>query len=283
MIRLFGFIAAMLLLAAAAPATAQPCSNGAVLASQIGLDQYDPASAVNPVMQLSLRLTDSGCRPLTVALTPQVESSFLVRGPGGILISRRVPSTAVEVNNPVRTILNRESVQTLAGGGTVTFDFLEFASGQFVQAGRYELVLDVNVNGRTSTTITLVIDVAPALQILGDASVGTIELDLGNVDGGGIGRKSIFYRSNTRLSLDILSDHGGRMRHSLGEQFGYLPYTLRVDGQIARPTPSASVPLGTPGGRPGLNEVSLLVTTPPAREAFSGRYVDVLTFSFTAD
>lgn len=73
------------------------------------------------------------------------------------------------------------------------------------------------------------------------------------------------------------------MQHSLGEQFGYLPYTLRVDGQIARPTPSASVPLGTPGGRPGLNEVSLLVTTPPAREAFSGRYVDVLTFSFTAD
>jgi hypothetical protein len=272
--------AAVLTSLIATDAAAQPCADNSVTAQQVGVDQYDPTALSNPVVRIALRLTE-GCEPNNVALRPRNETRFAVIGPGGELLSRRIASADVQVSNPVSTILSRAAVASLASGETLNLELLEFQGGQFIAPGLYQLDLDIILNGQTAGVLPIVVQVEPAVQLLGAAAAGVIDVDLGDVGAGAQADRTLHVRSNVRLNMQVTSEYGGRLRHRSGAQLGHIPYILSVNGaRIAAETVSVTPLQNAPGQMLG---ATVDVRVAPVQQAFAGRYTDILTISFVAE
>lgn len=270
-----GFILAHL---GAAPLTAQSCAGDGLMAEQIGLDRYDPTSQERAVIRIAIRLPQP-CLLESLALVPRTEATFIVRGAGGVLNARQIVSPDLIVANPSRATLDDEALERLGGGETVVFELLDFPARQFVQAGSYGLDLDLVVRDRSVALLPLVVQVEPAVQFLNEAATGSIDVDLGNVENGAREERTLYFRSNTRLSLRVASEHGA-LQHENGAQFGRIPYDVTVNGE---PLAGASAVQRLSNAPGDMLSARVAVAVAPVRSAFAGNYSDILTFNLIAD
>jgi len=268
--------------AAAAPASAlaQDCSAGSVTARQIGTDDYDPADLGQQVIQVSLRLTED-CTPTSVVIVPRNANTFVLQGPGTVLNSRQsdAPETIARTTSAIE--LSQQSLQDLADGNEVRFDLLDIDAGQFVPAGSYSTTLDIMAGNVLAGSLPVETLVSPTLQLVGDALGGTIEIDLGDLTDGASAQKSIYFRSNARVSLRIDSDNEGALVHENGNRFGRIRYGATLNGTKFNPAASAPISVSSVSGQ--LTEAVFAFTVAPVKNAYAGRYNDVLTLDFTAN
>lgn len=272
-------VIALVLAALAAPsAFAQTCTGEGLMAEQIGLDRYDPVSPERAVVRIALRLPQP-CLLGGLALAPRTEATFVVRGPGGVLTSRQIVSPDLIVTNPSRAMLDEEALKRLSAGDTVVFELLDFPARQFVQAGNYALDLDLVVQERSVALLPLIIQVEPAVQLLNEAAGGAIDVDLGGIEDGAREERTLYFRSNTQLRLEVASEFGA-LQHDGGAQYGRIPYDLSINGAAVAGPGSTPRLANAPGE---MLSARVEVAVAPVTSAYAGRYTDILTINLIAD
>lgn len=209
-------------------------------------------------------------------------STFTLAGPGGALVGQTIGGGAGEVTqNLFRVSPGR--LQQLKRNGSLTIDLLQIRPGQFVERGVYTVSLQLTVNGTTAPGFIAALTIEPAIQLLGNAANGRMRVDLGELSKGAAVTTNILYRSNSSMTVQLVSDNGGRLIHRADPQLGAVPYELRVADSIANPgSGSASVPVAFSEARVSRLPVTITVEPAPNR-LYAGEYNDVLTFEFTAN
>jgi hypothetical protein len=272
-------LAILISLISALPAAAGECSDSSLTSRQVGPDAYDPAGLTDAIVQIALRLTED-CELTSATLAPRTEATFVLRGPRETLKSRRLSSNLLQNANQNRAILSRAALDKLESGEEVTIDLLEVRAGQFAPPGAYTLEIDVELGDQKAGVTPLAVQVQPAMQLVGEGAAGVLDVDLGDVRDGGEAERTLRLRTNTRLAVQIASEHGG-LRHLADPSLPLIPYSLLLNR--SRVDPGSLTPLKSAGVSAQLVPTTIAVIVQPAVNAFGGRYTDILTLSFVAD
>jgi hypothetical protein len=274
----------LLLLLVAGPARAEPppCPGYAAIARQTGNASYDPSSLVVTPVSVNLRLFEGDISPACIA-TPVTLASRngtirLMRN-GEALEARLVQSAQSGVVTPVSFRLSERATTELVRAGSTNLVLLQIDPGQYVSPGDYLVSLDVNVGDATPRPIDLIVRVEPAMRFVGNNASGG-SLSLGEVSDGGEAVDRFFYRANSAFSVTAISDHKGNLVHTMGAQYGAIPYFAYLSDRALRLDAPVMLRLDDDGRR-GIRSEELRVVVPPQPNRFAGQYRDTLTLVFT--
>ena len=281
---LFLAVAALVSVGSATAAMAKSCGAYNASASQVSGDAYDPADTSGQIVVVQVQSLEAslanGCTSVGVSLaTPDSSAIQLLKG-AQVLSASLISSNYTGNITSDEVHLNGNARNSIVGDGSVNVNFLSVPAGQFVPAGDYVANLELRVGDAAPAPFQVIVNVAPSLRFIGDASDGVIDLSLGEVSNGAQASSTFFYNTNASLSVTARSDHLGNLQHEDGPAFGKIPYQAFLSGaELNLETPSPIV-IGFSGA--STQSKTLLVQVGPQDKVYSGHYSDVLTLDFTA-
>lgn len=273
-------LAAAALLASAFGGSALACEGYSVDTVQSAGQSYDPAQLTTQLVQISIHADGMAqdCVPLAASVRARGGAGRIVlQRLGDSLQARPVRSALVASANATEIEITTVARRDLAGEGRILLDLLEIDAGQFVPVGDYVADLEWVVEGQAPHPFQIAVRVEPSVRFVGD---GVTQLSLGEVSDGGEVRSSFLYATNANLRVSARSEHGGRLEHELGPNFGSIPYVAYLSGQrldLASPTLVTLIL-----GRAGLKSEELRVDVQPQQGRYAGSYKDTLTLNFVA-
>ena len=279
-----GAVAALLLAVAAVPARADSpaCAGYAAVARQTGNASYDPSGITPSVVTISLRLLDRdvpvACAAVPVVLASRNGTIRLARS-GDALAAHLVSSPQSGVVTPVSYRLSEVATTELVRNGVTNLVLLQIDSGQFLAPGDYLASLDLIIGNASPQPLDLIVRVAPAIRFVGTSLAGGA-LSLGEVSNGGEARDRFYYRTNSAVAVTAISDNHGQMVHTLGPQYGTIPYSAYLSGERLQLDRPATIRLDDDGNH-ALRSEELRVMVAPQSNRFAGQYRDTLTLVFT--
>lgn len=269
------------LLALSAPITAIadcPTFNGRV--SQTTGTTYNPAGLTDQLVNISVtasRDLDQECERTQVVIgssSGQIE----LRNGSSVLVTQILPSSAVGVVTSAAVNISSKGTSDLVKTGGLALPILKIFPGQYVPPGQYSADLELQIGNGAPELFSIVVMVEPALRFIAGTG-GTRRLDLGDVSAGAQKTDSFAYHTNAPLSVSVHSDNGGVLVHSLGRDYGQIPYSAYLSGRplsLARPS---ILSLDLRNTEVQSEQLKVVVAPQPAR--YAGQYSDTLTLEFT--
>lgn len=277
--KLTTLFAALIALLAPAPAIAN-CRTYVSQVTQSSGRNYNPAEVTDRFVNLALSAPanlDARCALAQVVIASR-SGTIQLRNGARALQAQFVPSSAAGFITPIAVNLSTRGELDLVRSGSLALPFLRIEPGQFAPPGDYTADLELRVGDGAPVLFSVVVRVEPAMRFVG-GSGGTKTLSLGEVSEGAQGTDRFFYRTNSAMAVSIRSEHGGVLVHTLGKDFGAIPYAAYLSGQrLTLATPSvATLDLRNPL----LQSEELRVVVEPRRNLYAGLYRDTLTLEFT--
>lgn len=260
-------------------AFAQDCTSGAIDARQVGADDYDPNDLSRGVVRISLRLVED-CKLTNLRIVPRDSNKFELASAGAILQSILATGPQIDARNPSQVVVSPFTRRDLEDGDEITLDLLNLEPGQFVRTGSYQLTIDFVSGPEVLGTLVLNMVVSPTVRLVGESEGGNIDVDLGRLNDGVSTQRSVYFRTNAQVTLQVISDNGGTLVHERGAQFGSIAYASSLNGSTINTSSPTSVSVPSIAGQ--LTETVVGIEVAPVPSAFAGVYLDVITLSFTA-
>ena len=270
---------ALLASVAPLPAFASCATYGAQVTQTTGAS-YNPAELTDLFVNISLNAPSnpaSDCASTPVVIASRGGVISLSNG-ASALNFLLVSSSATDGVTSSTFNLSSGGESDLVRTGNLSLPFLKLLPGQFVQPGEYTADLQLQVGDGAPVLFAIAVRVEPAMRFI-SGSGGTTSLSLGEVTAGAQITDQFFYRTNSALSVSVLSENHGVLVHSLGKGFGEIPYAAFLSGKPLTLSAPSVVTLDLRNGPLQSEEMRVAVEPQPAR--YAGIYRDTLTLEFT--
>lgn len=272
-------LAAALCAGLAVPSEAEDCAPADIAIRQVGDVVYLPSGPASQV-QLELHLL-TDCELDSLDIVPEF-ATFLFRSDRDAL-EGRVLQVGAGSGGPSRYRLSTQSLNDLEAGRVVLVELLQFDRGRFVHAGTYSASLQLEVNGDVAPALIAIMQVEPVVEFLKAAANGSIDVNLGELSDGSYAETEIIYRSNSPMSVSVVSENAGALVQRTDPGLPRVEYEIQVNGQVTSLSGAPAI-IALDQTRAAVSRLPVAVRVPvPAQSLYAGQYADTVTFNFTAD